>query len=42
MPTIGDVVQDIKVTRLDGIDIDENFDQDKKEKKMNSREEASG
>jgi hypothetical protein len=36
------VVQDIKVTRLDGIDIDENFDQDKKEKKMNSREEASG
>lgn len=35
-------MEDIKVTRLDGIDIDEKFEQDKKWKKINSREEASG
>jgi len=30
------------VTRLDGIDLDEKFEQDKIERGMNSREEASG
>ena len=41
-PLIGDVIDKILVTRLDGIELDEAFEQDKNQKQINSREEASG
>jgi len=41
-PKIGDIIDKIAVTRLDGIETDENFSQDKTYKQINSREEASG